>query len=77
MLADEKLSEQDRLILQRLNERCSDITKARVFALGFQQLLFTKDKNALNLDVMAFRSASDRATWTLEGERIERRNILV
>ena len=57
MLADDILSEQDRLILQRLNERCSDITKARVFALGFQQLLFTKDKNALNVWFMALKSS--------------------
>ena len=77
MLAEEKLSEQDCLILQRLTERCSDITKARVLALEFQRLHFTKGVNALNawftavkssllLDLMSFVTGLKRERESLE-----------
>ena len=78
MLAEEKLSEQDCLILQRLTERCSDITKARVLALEFQRLLFTKDVNALNAWFTAVKSSllSDLISFVTGLERESRETAI-
>jgi transposase len=48
MLTDERLCDEDRLILERLSDRCLDIPKARVLALEFQRLMFDKDVQALS-----------------------------
>jgi transposase len=57
MLTDEKLSDEDQLILSRLSERCSDILKARVLALEFQHLMFEKDVQALSAWFKAMKSS--------------------
>ena len=57
MLTDEKLCDEDRLILKRLSERCSDISKARVLALEFQRLMFEKDIQVLSAWFTAVKSS--------------------
>ena len=57
MLTDEKLCDEDRLILRRLSDRCLDIPKARVLALKFQRLMFEKDVQVLSAWFTAVKSS--------------------
>lgn len=57
MLTDERLCDEDRLILERLSDRCLDIPKARVLALEFHRLMFDKDVQALSAWFTAVKSS--------------------
>ena len=57
MLTDERLSDEDQLILGRLSDRCLDILKARILALEFQRLMFEKDVQALSAWFTAVKSS--------------------
>ncbi len=82
MLTDEKLCDEDRLILSRLSDRCLDISKARVLALEFQRLMFEKDVQALSAwfttikssglpDLVSFATYLDRERKPLEAAILE------
>jgi transposase len=77
MLTDEKLCDEDLLILSRLSDRCLDISKSRVLALEFQQLMFEKYVQALSAwfttvkssglpDLVSFARYLDRERKPLE-----------